>query len=74
MIHFNLVTWRNTMKSKLLFASALLPLIIGCANAKTPETTEPAPAQPKQYNETMNPRQKEYPNHLGFNDLHIQAI
>lgn len=26
------------------------------------------------YNKTMNPRQKEYPNHLGFNDLHIQAI
>ena len=29
---------------------------------------------PKVYNETFNPRQKEYPNHLGFNDLHIQAI
>ncbi len=26
------------------------------------------------YNKTFNPRQKEYPNHLGFNDLHIQAI
>ncbi|MCH9696501.1 MAG: DUF1264 domain-containing protein [Gammaproteobacteria bacterium] len=26
------------------------------------------------YNSTFNPRQKEYPNHLGFNDLHIQAI
>ena len=26
------------------------------------------------YNATFNPRQKEYPNHLGFNDLHIQAI
>jgi len=23
---------------------------------------------------SFNPRQKEYPNHLGFNDLHIQAI
>ena len=22
----------------------------------------------------MNPRQTEYPNHLGFNDLHIEAI
>lgn len=30
--------------------------------------------KPKLYNETFNPRQKEYPNHLGFNDLHIQAI
>jgi len=28
----------------------------------------------KSYNGTMNPRQNEYPNHLGFNDLHIQAI
>ncbi len=26
------------------------------------------------YNKTLNPRQKEYPNHLGFNDLHIQAV
>jgi len=26
------------------------------------------------YNETMNPRQIEYPAHLGFNDLHIGAI
>jgi len=26
------------------------------------------------YNETLNPRQIEYPNLLGFNDLHIHAI
>lgn len=26
------------------------------------------------YNETLNPRQIEYPNVLGFNDLHIHAI
>ena len=26
------------------------------------------------YNESMNPRQIEHPNHLGFNDLHIEAI
>jgi len=26
------------------------------------------------YNETLNPRQIEYPNILGFNDLHIHAI
>lgn len=26
------------------------------------------------YDETFNPRQVEYPNHLGFNDLHIEAI
>jgi type IV secretory pathway VirJ component len=26
------------------------------------------------YNEMLNPRQTEYPAHLGFNDLHIEAI
>ncbi len=26
------------------------------------------------YNKDLNPRQMEYPNHLGFNDLHIEAI
>ena len=26
------------------------------------------------YDEAMNPRQTEYPNQLGFNDLHIEAI
>ncbi len=26
------------------------------------------------YNTTFNPRQKEYPNQVGFNDLHIQAV
>ncbi|WP_177166652.1 DUF1264 domain-containing protein [Nitrosomonas sp. Nm51] len=26
------------------------------------------------YNETFNPRQIAYPNHLGFNDLHLEAI
>ena len=26
------------------------------------------------YNEMLNPRQIEYPAHLGFNDLHIEAI
>ena len=62
------------MKSKLLLASALLSLVTGYATAETVKTTAAAPVQPKTYNETFNPRQKEYPNHLGFNDLHIQAI
>ena len=26
------------------------------------------------YDDTLNPRETEYPNHLGFNDLHIEAI
>jgi hypothetical protein len=29
---------------------------------------------PKLYNETLNLRQIEHPDHLGFNNLHIQAI
>lgn len=58
------------MKSKILLFSALLPLIVGCATAEISKTS----AEAKHYNETFNPRQKEYPNHLGFNDLHIQAI
>jgi hypothetical protein len=33
-------------------------------------TTEAA----SNFNEMLNPRQKEYPAHLGFNDLHIEAI
>jgi hypothetical protein len=33
-------------------------------------TTEAA----SNYNEMLNPRQIEYPAHLGFNDLHIEAI
>ncbi|NOQ14970.1 MAG: DUF1264 domain-containing protein [Methyloprofundus sp.] len=58
------------MKVKLLMASALIAFLTGCA------TTEKVAVIEKEalYNETLNPRQKEYPNHLGFNDLHIQAI
>jgi hypothetical protein len=36
----------------------------------TSNTTEAA----SNYNEMLNPRQKEFPAHLGFNDLHIEAI
>jgi len=39
-------------------------------NNTTSNTTEAA----SNYNEMLNPRQKEYPAHLGFNDLHIEAI
>ncbi|MDF1584580.1 MAG: DUF1264 domain-containing protein [Methyloprofundus sp.] len=59
------------MKAKLLIASALVTLTTGCSTIeKAPMVMEKAAV----YNETLNPRQKEYPNHLGFNDLHIQAI
>ena len=40
------------------------------ANTTTATATEAA----SNYNEMLNPRQKEYPAHLGFNDLHIEAI
>ncbi|BCG62765.1 MAG: hypothetical protein methR_P0417 [Methyloprofundus sp.] len=59
------------MKLKLLIAAGLVALTTGCSTFEsTPIVAESAPL----YNETLNPRQKEYPNHLGFNDLHIQAI
>lgn len=71
------------MKPKIIFASALLPLLMGCATTTETASTSAKPkkvtpivntAFARQYNNTLNPRQKEYPNHLGFNDLHIQAI
>jgi hypothetical protein len=75
------------MKTKLLLTGALLSLV-GCASTGTLPVNEQvaktehahgqpavtAPGQPKLYNEALNPRQIEHPDHLGFNDLHIQAI
>ena len=40
----------------------------------TANTTTAATEAASNYNEMLNPRQKEYPAHLGFNDLHIEAI
>jgi len=40
-------------------------------NTNTNTTTTEAASN---FNEMLNPRQKEYPAHLGFNDLHIEAI
>jgi hypothetical protein len=62
------------MKSKILLASIFLSLAAGSATAEKKTETAAATETPKVYNETFNPRQKEYPNHLGFNDLHNQAI
>jgi len=54
-----------------MIAGALLTFLTGCSSfSKAPLVAEKEAV----YNETLNPRQKEYPNHLGFNDLHIQAI
>ncbi|MGR9044405.1 MAG: DUF1264 domain-containing protein [Gammaproteobacteria bacterium] len=60
------------MKTKLLMASSFIVLTIGSAVAEDGAVS--VAEKPKLYDETLNPRQKEYPNHLGFNDLHIQAI
>ena len=62
------------MKTRSIFFVLLLALFSGFANAENKTSAGGAVEAPKQYNETFNPRQKEYPNHLGFNDLHIQAI
>ncbi|OAI15930.1 hypothetical protein A1359_09010 [Methylomonas lenta] len=69
------------MKIKLLIASTLLSLAASASAVNTTTTEaehgQPAavvPGQTKLYNETLNPHQIEHPNHLGFNDLHIQAI
>jgi hypothetical protein len=42
-------------------------------NNNTANTTAATEAA-SNYNEMLNPRQIEYPAHLGFNDLHIEAI
>jgi len=57
------------MRKIILFICGFL-LLPGISMAATTHKTTVT----KVYNETFNPRQKEYPNHLGFNDLHIQAI
>jgi Protein of unknown function (DUF1264) len=42
--------------------------------ANTTTTAATATEAASNYNEMLNPRQIEYPAHLGFNDLHIEAI
>lgn len=62
------------MNIKIFFVSTSLILTTGYATSATAGSEQNhAAAQPK-YNTTMNPRQIEHPNTLGFNDLHIQAI
>jgi Protein of unknown function (DUF1264) len=40
----------------------------------TGNNTNATIAAASSYNEMLNPRQTEYPAHLGFNDLHIEAV
>ena len=66
------------MKSKMLPICGLLSLTAGCATTATTtagtehgHTMAAVAGQTKLYNETLNPRQIEHPDHLGFKDLHI---
>ena len=47
--------------------------LVPASSAQTTPTPQIVEQEPL-YNETLNPRQIEYPAHLGFNDLHIGAI
>lgn len=61
------------MKTQILLLTSLFSLFVaGYAAAEENKTKDLK--SPGQYNETLNPRQIEYPNHLGFNDLHLKAI
>ncbi|HNP97336.1 Protein of unknown function [Nitrosomonas aestuarii] len=62
------------MKIKFLLASVLLSLTFGSAIAEETTETSAVTEASKGYNKTFNPRQIEYPNYLGFNDLHLEAI
>jgi hypothetical protein len=46
----------------------------GNNNTANTTTSTTATEAASNYNEMLNPRQIEYPAHLGFNDLHIEAI
>jgi len=72
-------------KISLLSAVSLLAVSgVACSGNTVKQTTDEslnaavsslkATSSIRPYNSTFNPRQKEYPNHLGFNDLHIQAV
>lgn len=69
------------MKSNISLIGSVLALATSLATAAPASSDEhhgqsaaTASANVKLYHETLNPRQIEHPNHLGFNDLHIQAI
>ena len=71
------------MKTNLSLIAVLVSLSTGCATTAVTQTeaehahgyaTSSVSAEPKRYNETLNPHQTEHPNVMGFNDLHIQAI
>ncbi len=72
------------IKSKILLTSVgiAFALMTGCASTAAEKSVSTAMKDSsaslksvlRPYNKTLNPSQKEFPNHLGFNDLHIQAI
>lgn len=61
------------MKMKILLLTSLFSLLFS-GHVAAEEKQSGDSKDPGKYNETLNPRQVEYPNHLGFNDLHLKAI
>ena len=61
------------MNNTVVLSIAIVIAAIIVSGAVVYSTTISDTEMEKLYNETMNPRQIEYPNHLGFNDLHIEA-
>jgi Protein of unknown function (DUF1264) len=58
------------MNTKILLLTCLFSFFVTGHTIADSENSE----KPERYNQTFNPRQIEYPNHLGFNDLHLEAI
>ena len=68
---FQTNTRGRVVNTKKIILGSVLSLIAGFAiAADTSNMSEMEGHRP--YNKTMNPRQKEYPSHQGFNDLHIR--
>jgi hypothetical protein len=68
---YNNYPWEDQMKSKMLLMCGLLSLTVGCATTATTTkagtehgyTMAAVDGQTKLYNETLNPRQLEHPDH-----------
>ena len=61
------------MKTKVLLLTSIFFLSL-TGHAIADKTNNEDSKKPRIYNKTFNPRQIEYPDHLGFNDLHLKAI
>ena len=72
-LFFSTFTRGSVVNTKKIILGSVLSLMASFTIAADKTNTSAAEGH-RPYNKTMNPRQKEYPNHQGFNDLHIQAI